>query len=109
VKHTRGPWIVVGDRQSGFGICNKEEPIVWRKGGICEEENALLIAAAPDLLKTLKKVVRISDRDHKAWNAAKAAAPDLLKTLKKVVRISDRDHKAWNAAKAAIAKAEGRP
>ena len=31
----------------------------------------------------------------------------LLDALKEVVAISDRDHDAWNKAKAAIAKAEG--
>ncbi len=36
------------------------------------------------------------------------AAPDLLSALKSVIALSDRKHKAWDAAKAAIAKAEGR-
>lgn len=37
-----------------------------------------------------------------------AAAPDLLEALQRVVAISDRKHDAWDAAKAAIAKALGR-
>lgn len=36
-----------------------------------------------------------------------AAAPDLLAALEEVVRISDRKHDAWDAAKAAIKKARG--
>jgi hypothetical protein len=36
-----------------------------------------------------------------------AAAPDLLAALKEVVRISDRKHDAWDAAREAIANAEG--
>ena len=36
-----------------------------------------------------------------------AAAPDLLAALQKVVAISDRKHDAWDEAKAAIAKALG--
>ena len=35
--------------------------------------NAHLIAAAPELYEALERVVRISDRDHVAWNEAKAA------------------------------------
>jgi hypothetical protein len=35
-----------------------------------------------------------------------AVAPDLLEALKEVVAISDRDHDAWDRAKAAIARAE---
>ena len=37
------------------------------------EEDAALMAAAPDLLAALEEVVRISDRKHDAWDAAKAA------------------------------------
>jgi hypothetical protein len=36
-----------------------------------------------------------------------AAAPDLLEALKELIAITDRDHVAWDKAKAAIAKAEG--
>lgn len=36
-----------------------------------------------------------------------AAAPDLLAALQKVVAISDREHDSWDEAKAAIAKALG--
>lgn len=36
-----------------------------------------------------------------------AAAPELLAALEAVVAISDRKHDAWDAAKAAIAKAKG--
>ena len=42
-----------------------------------------------------------------AATAAAAAAPDLLAALEEVVRISDRKHDAWDAAKAAIKKARG--
>jgi hypothetical protein len=42
-----------------------------------------------------------------ADNRLIAAAPKLLTSLRKVVAISDRDHEAWDAAKAAIAEARG--
>lgn len=37
------------------------------------EDNAALIAAAPDLFEALEEVIRISDRKHAAWDKAKAA------------------------------------
>jgi hypothetical protein len=38
-----------------------------------------------------------------------AAAPELLSTMREVLRITDRKHDAWTAAYAAIAKATGTP
>lgn len=35
--------------------------------------NAKLISAAPDLLEALQEVIKISDRNHIAWDKAKAA------------------------------------
>jgi hypothetical protein len=53
-------------------------------------------------------VLPVGVRDIGEANAALiSAAPDLLAALKEVVRISDRKHDAWDAARAAIAKAEG--
>ena len=51
---------------------------------------------------------RYPDYDSSLANARlMAAAPDLLAALKEVVRLSDRKHDAWDAARIAIAKAEG--
>lgn len=46
---------------------------------------------------------------HPKHVRAEEQRDELLKALKEVVRISDRKHDAWDAAKAAIAKAEQRP
>ena len=56
MPHTPGPWKVMGTEDEGFTIApcdeqgNPEEPIVWRQGGIDYRPNAVLMAAAPDLL-----------------------------------------------------------
>lgn len=48
--------------------CGPETP-----GSDTARANARLLAAAPDLLEALIWVVRISDRKHDAWDAARAA------------------------------------
>lgn len=83
-KHTTGPW-KVGNRNNCV-VSESDESLSIRGavgsdairyyGGnlICEsvsESNAKLIAAAPELLEVLIEVVRISDRNHIAWNRAK--------------------------------------
>lgn len=76
-KHTPGPWVYEGPRNS---------IIVWADDGesrICfmtsdgpAEANARLIAAAPDLLKALKEAVYVAHAydEHPGWlDAARAA------------------------------------
>ena len=46
-----------------------------RSAGIA---NAMLIAAAPDLLEALQEVVAISNRKHDAWDKAHAAIAKAL-------------------------------
>lgn len=74
-KHAPGPWKIEVDPTS-YWVTDSEG-----KRAICKvlgysgtlEQNANLIAAAPDLLEALQEVVRISDRNHDAWDKAKAA------------------------------------
>lgn len=78
--HTPGLWkicnvpgrdaLAVYDNQANEYIAT-----VWHSERDPKEgaANARLIAAAPDLLAALKEVVRLSDRQHDAWDAARAA------------------------------------
>jgi hypothetical protein len=60
MTHTKGPWKVMGTEDEGFTIasCNEEgnadEPIIWQQGGIDYRPNAVLMAAAPNLLYVCK-------------------------------------------------------
>lgn len=84
MNHTPGPWIAQPDKDSlgGWAIGVKGKAI--DEIAVCDERNARLIAAAPDLLAALQEVVDAADAD--GWNQLDA-------TLKK--------------QRAAIAKATG--
>ena len=78
--HTPGPWkyrkvgyLFAGTSTTGdtFEISG-EDSQQWVAHSLLEA-NARLITAAPDLLSALKSVVVLSDRKHKAWDAAKSA------------------------------------
>ena len=73
-KFTPGPWYARPDPDK---ILNDDWCIGSGKElddiAICAENNAHLIAAAPDLYNALEEVIRISDRKHDAWDKAKAA------------------------------------
>lgn len=82
VSHTPGPWkifIETDEKPPQIAVIAEQdgEP-EW----ICDcgarkiplnMTNARLIAAAPELLEALIEVVRISDRNHIAWDAAHKA------------------------------------
>lgn len=81
-KHTLGPWSIEDETDiTGFendpdnGCVGRVDVahVYLRMVPGRHRANANLIAAAPDLLAALKEVVRISDRKHAAWDAAKAA------------------------------------
>lgn len=77
-KFTPGPWFIsdyyhdVVVDQDGLRIAAalSDKPI--------DVYDAHLIAAAPRLLQALQEVVRISDRQHDAWDEAKAAIAEAL-------------------------------
>ena len=93
-KHTKGPWQVSGIRQRMDG----EQ---WHVVGP-DDTGWIAAVIYSDFTPELH---------HQSLADARliAAAPDLLEALKEVVAISDREHKAWDKARAAIAKAEGLP
>lgn len=90
VVHTPGPWFPLL-RHDGvpFGIASKaamrddSDSVCLMPGGARWpreqiEANARLIAAAPKLLESLKRVVALSDRTHDAWDEAKAAIAEAI-------------------------------
>lgn len=87
IAHTQGPWWVDNRRPTG----------------------ALQVQAQHRGVGSSYCVASVNYYEDDAANACLiAAAPELLDALKKVVALSDRKHDAWDAAHAAIAKAEGR-
>ncbi len=73
VKHTPGPWETINldvysSAWTGVKVadCYIPRPAGVYDGGECEA-NARLIAAAPDLLNELKKVVNVVDNSDHWW------------------------------------------
>ena len=62
-KHTKGPWEVRADWIVGFNGTLHIATIPRAFDGDYSEANALLIAAAPDLLAALKDVLEAFDAD----------------------------------------------
>ena len=88
-KHTPGPWLSRTVPTSA-GLCHIVSAAYWRgafiygdglRKGVDDSlpkaqelaANALLIAAAPDLLEALRGVLRIADRKTDEFDAARAA------------------------------------
>jgi biotin carboxylase len=66
MTHTPGPWEMThSDPAEGFDVWwiagNHEQVEI---GSVAKEANARLIAAAPDLLKTLEMMVTAFNQDH---------------------------------------------
>ena len=102
--HTPGPWILdgfeVSGEISGAAICRVLEaddfPCV-EEGTEADvqaecEANARLVAAAPDLLEALRKLMALNDNRGTFGGEL----------------YQDRVDRAWDEARAALAKAEGR-
>ena len=75
-QHTPGPWSYNGatdihaGESSGFTICEIYPSDSKTRMG---KANARLIAASPELLEALDGILAITDRDHVAWDKARAA------------------------------------
>lgn len=86
-QHTAGPWSIYNDADSGkdaYGIeaftetgSTKGIAILMNRGFEEAEANARLIAAAPELLETLKKANGLIQRAQ--ITAAEKARKDLIK------------------------------
>lgn len=87
-KGTPGPWVYrKGTREIGVIDCSDTQSygmidvicyIDQFGHRDCFDDNARLIAAAPELLEALQEVVAISDRKHEAWDKAHAAIAKAL-------------------------------
>ena len=74
-KHTPGPWKIYSDHSHDVQIEAESTMIADLYTDDVPEfmDNALLIAAAPELLEALIDVVRIADRKTTEFDAARAA------------------------------------
>lgn len=81
-KGTEGKWAVIDGKASGKQVISESAPknrmTVASCGGQRREENANLIAAAPELLKALQAVVRVADRATDEFDMARAAIAKAL-------------------------------
>ena len=72
-KHTPGPWEIEGTPRSGWDIFSLGEERRYitsdpmRERAINYERDARLMAAAPDLLEALEKVVSFVDAGQGTW------------------------------------------
>lgn len=81
MQHTPGPWTCFYKHKYDEWHVSVPMPDSSMKWALFDdgvrsenpEADARLIAAAPELLLALQRVIAISDRDHDAWNVAKAA------------------------------------
>lgn len=108
-KHTAGPWEVVGSPLSGFSIYGgpDDSPVVWEMGGIDNEANAHLIAAAPDLLEALGEVLSTGLNGGNNYRLAMMAASRNVLSDETLER-AEASERAVTKAYAAINKALGK-
>ena len=96
IKHTPGPWEAHKNEGTGTLPCVLSNKVT-RTGGFyvarCNNfGDAVLIAAAPELLEACKLVAATFKRSNDSGNF-----------------LGDDEHEAWNKVDKAIAKAEGVP
>ena len=81
ISYTKGEWYLqkYTDAYTNIIRCNNGKHDTLWIGSTSQNPspetraNARLMAAAPDLLESLKEIIAITDRDHNAWIKAKAA------------------------------------
>jgi hypothetical protein len=78
-EHIPGPWELFASQNGAFDItalngavviCHRED---WTHRANESRANARLIAAAPDMLAALKRVLAVADRKTEEFDAARAA------------------------------------
>lgn len=88
--HTPGPWTASEDNNGTYVLADND--VIAHCWGIQERNNSRLIAAAPDLLEALKKILKAHETDN---NGAVMGEARLCEYFAKMAR-------------SVIAKAEGR-
>jgi hypothetical protein len=75
--YTPGKWEVIKDSEHPLHGIWSDDEVPTYIARTCfapnSEANAKLIAAAPELLEALQEIIAITDRNHIAWDKAKAA------------------------------------
>lgn len=78
-KHTQGPWLYESyknnDEATGYRVTNGMTVVAYVN---FQEENAALIAAAPDLLEALKALSRLVSQSDLAFSPENVAAQLLI-------------------------------
>ena len=112
-QHTQGPWIINLDPRYPSEPCIDAviDGVLWHvalchnaagpEDG-CAEANARLIAAAPELLATLKEALPALRAEVEKHSAASAATPELESVALRTAK------SRYEAALSVLAKIEGR-
>ena len=99
-KHTVGPWYATGEHVQSAAL--NEDNYVCRTEGSSKEEvlaNALLIAAAPDLLAALESILAYAENEAHTLDSLKDSEFSAYEAFAAL--------EAVDSARAAIAKAKG--
>lgn len=83
-EHTPGPWTAIEEEHTYVIRDADDDPVVWEYGGIDNEANAWLIAAAPDLLAVCIGILEcLDEKDRWTSVSRKFAAESLRKAIAK--------------------------
>jgi hypothetical protein len=114
MSHTTGPWTVSQYLDNGeWGVLNNDNVIVVGVASRITEDDARLIAAAPDLLNALKAAIEVMEEDLDIILDSNCVlreyGPNLATLNEDAKPYVERLTVELAAARKAVDKAEGRP